>query len=1092
MLTVLSFILIGISGAGADDRINLAQYARIVEYSGDSPETIGAAELERGADGWEAWRGADGDYRIGIEWDEPRDITEVNIEFRHAIANREKIRVQYWQNHWPSSESGGWAKLDDPFHGRWVTAKGEWWAGDRDVSIAFAPYSEEKGDAKQAPFTYRRTYRLQFLLGKDDLPPVRYLRAYGPSAAAEATFDFRFTDQSDLKPPLSLSALNGDLFDEENKPADSRPAMKEPVSIRVRYARDDIETANRTIVTLRQADRPSVGMSFLPAEVVAYGIIRVPAMGIEILHHGSPKDLSTDYRPGASVFDRVTREGQQTFERARREIPELRKSLAEWDLFYFPMGPPDARQEIAIRYDGSIFLQKSALKSKAADSDRLQWPSDDWLVRLQTGDPPFNAMAEGAVRQQLVDGFLPIVVNSWQDKGISYEQVNLVTLLDEEPRELRGDETVFLASRLTATNMGSAPADVIVRMTVEPHDRKAPGSRREILGIAGDHIFAQGMVTNSNVTRYDQPRYRLRLTTSGITPILEEQPDAAKDTVIRLNHRLKPGESAAFEWRVPFVTLDTPRERQRISEVTFDKLLARETNRWRKLLSQGSTVIEVPDPLLNDFYKAQLAHVLITADRDPQTGMRVLPAGTHRYNVCLNEACHQIRSLEVRGLHTPAVQFLDAILQGQSSRGLHGRFLDKTGVLHGLPTQDGDYQTFNYNLDHGFALWMLNEHFRFTRDKRWLEQHAAALIAACDFITRARSTPPESNLLGKDDEAWGVGLLPPGHLEDPPEWLWWFAVNAYAYRGMQATAESLAEVNHRQAVRIAADAKAFGDDLRRSCREAMLRAPVVRLRDGTHVPFQPTRSRLRGRDLGWIRDALYGPIHLIDCGIYAADSNEAEWILRDAEDNVFIGSERGRKLDDYERQWFSWGGITLQSNLLPNPLVYLRRGEANHAIRAFYNSLAANVFADLRTFCEHPIAAYGIARGPFFKPPDESAFIVWLRHLLISEEGKTLNLLAGVPEEWLDGRGAIKVKAAPTWFGLMDLTADSAGKGRDVRLEINPPKRNPPEVIRLRIPRQEPIRAVELNGRRLDSFDAGKGTIELPGKLGQAAITVSY
>ncbi|NIQ80835.1 MAG: hypothetical protein GTN93_22620, partial [Anaerolineae bacterium] len=94
----------------------------------------------------------------------------------------------------------------------------------------------------------------------------------------------------------------------------------------------------------------------------------------------------------------------------------------------------------------------------------------------------------------------------------------------------------------------------------------------------------------------------------------------------------------------------------------------------------------------------------------------------------------------------------------------------------------------------------------------------------------------------------------------------------------------------------------------------------------------------------WIRDALYGPIHLIDCGVYEPDGPEATWILKDAEDNVFPRPDRGRLIEDMDRYWFSQGGITLQSNLLPNPLVYLKRGQPEHAIRAFYNSLAANLY----------------------------------------------------------------------------------------------------------------------------------------------------
>jgi hypothetical protein len=272
----------------------------------------------------------------------------------------------------------------------------------------------------------------------------------------------------------------------------------------------------------------------------------------------------------------------------------------------------------------------------------------------------------------------------------------------------------------------------------------------------------------------------------------------------------------------------------------------------------------------------------------------------------------------------------------------------------------------------------------------------------------------------------------------------------------------------------------------------MLRAPVVRLLDGTYVPHQPTRSRLRGRDLGWIRDALYGPVHLIDCGIYPPDSPEAEWILRDSEDNVFVNEERGRKLTSFDQQWFSWGGITLQSNLLPNPLIYLRRHQPKHAIRAFYNSLAANVYADVRTFTEHPIEAYGLGRGPFYKAPDESAFVVWLRHLLIMEDGNDLVLLAGAPEGWLAPGKAIHIRGAATWFGPVDLETESRSEPRRLVVRLNGPTRNPPARILLFSRASERIKGVTLNGQGLSTFDSADGMITLPGTVGQAEVVIDY
>lgn len=1071
---------------GRDERINLVDFARVVHYQGNTPQTLQVQALERGPDGWEAWTITEGphagQYAIGVEWDEPRDIAVVNIEFRHAIAGRHEIRAQYFHNHWPHNGQGGWARLDDPFHGRWITAQGEWWAGDRDVSYQFGPYAAEHPDDADAPdLNYRRTYRLRFLLGEKEPPSVRYIRAYGPGTHQEAEFEVRLEDKPRLKPPVEATLVNGYFIDAgTNETRQTLRLENEPLKFRVRFFSDGLESSTRTIVTLRDARDRWSGFSFLPAEALRYRTLPAPTLGLEVRHLAEGETAEPEAPPSAQVYDRVSREPQQTWERARREIPVLKKSEQHPEPLYLPLGPPLSRQEIGIRYDGALYLSKEALKAPAADSERLHWPDHRWHLVLDVGDPPCDLRKEGAVRQRLLENTLPIVVNTWEHEGIHYEQTSVATWLMDDPPEPRGDETVVMLVRLELTNAADETRNARVALRMEPG---------ESFEIDGAHVFGAGKLTDNGLERYDQPRYRFHLAASdnGITFRYADsgtRPQAA----LQADFTLEAGEKRTIHYAVPFVTLSEPREREAIAGLEFERILQHEAKRWRDIMDQAA-VLEVPDQLLNDFYRAQIAHVLITGDRDPFNGTEILPAATYLYNVCLNESCHQIRSLEIRGLHDQAARFLDAAIRGQSSRKMRGRFQGQKGVFHGLPTRHGDYQTFNYNLDHGFVLWMLNEHYRLTRDRRWLASVAQPIVEGCDFIIRERDVPPEANTLAEDDTYWGHGLLPPGHLEDPPEWLWWYAVNAYAYRGLRDSAQSLADIDHPEAPRLAVEAEKYGRHLRQSCKESMIRAPIVRMRDGTWIPHQPTRSRLRGRDLGWIRDALYGPVHLIDCGVYDADSPEAEWILRDAEDNVFIGEDRGRKLEDFERQWFSWGGITLQSNLLPNTLVYLQRRQHDHAVRAFYNSLAANVYEDVRTFTEHPIRAYGIGQGPFFKSPDESGFIVWLRHLLIAEDGDDLRLMAGVPDAWVAPGRQMRVQDAPTWFGPMSMLVNAHDDR--IQIDLEAPTRNPPDTIHLRVPAPAPLQSVRVNDRPVASFDPESGWITLePGDRPEARLRI--
>lgn len=291
-------------GAGADHRIDLARFGRVVQYTGDSPGMLQVRDLERGLDGWEAWKGPDGQYMIGLEFDEPRDLREVGIEFRHAIADRHLIQVQYFKPDGPGGERHGRAAAGDRFRDQWVTARAEWWAGDRDVNFEFVPYSQERAAAgirptpsparegRDAPapegdVSYRRTRRIRFLLGRRELPPVRHIHAYGPYPAGDGEFDLQFEPGSTIRWPLDGTVVNGFfLLGRDRVPVTEMALEDAPAGLLIRYARGDLETSSRTIVTLRSAVDPRREISFLPAQAAKEGRIQVPSAGVTILHRG--------------------------------------------------------------------------------------------------------------------------------------------------------------------------------------------------------------------------------------------------------------------------------------------------------------------------------------------------------------------------------------------------------------------------------------------------------------------------------------------------------------------------------------------------------------------------------------------------------------------------------------------------------------------------------------------------------------------------------------------------------------------------------------------------------------------------------------
>jgi hypothetical protein len=303
---------------------------------------------------------------------------------------------------------------------------------------------------------------------------------------------------------------------------------------------------------------------------------------------------------------------------------------------------------------------------------------------------------------------------------------------------------------------------------------------------------------------------------------------------------------------------------------------------------------------------------------------------------------------------------------------------------------------------------------------------------------------------------------------------------------MKTAADVLAEIGHPEAERIKRDANDYGRDLLRAIRTSMAFSPVVRLSDGTYIPHQPTRARLRGRDFGWIRECLYGPIHLIECGIFHPWDSESTWILKDAEDNAFLRPSilwRRRSLAlrqiDLEK-WFSQGGTNPQPNMLPTTLAYLKRDQPEHAIRIFYNAFAQSLYPDVRAFAEW-VPTFGVGQGPFYKTSDECAFIVWLRYLLLKEEDETLTIAPATPRRWLEDGREIEVLDAPTYFGKTSFRINSRVKTNEINAVIEPPKKGKLKrlKVRFRHPEKRPIRFVTINGKVHLDLDADKETVNV-------------
>jgi hypothetical protein len=224
-------------------------------------------------------------------------------------------------------------------------------------------------------------------------------------------------------------------------------------------------------------------------------------------------------------------------------------------------------------------------------------------------------------------------------------------------------------------------------------------------------------------------------------------------------------------------------------------------------------------------------------------------------------------------------------------------------------------------------------------------------------------------------------------------------------------------------------------------------------------------------------------MHLVITGALAPRDRRSTWIIQDYEDNLYLSEQYGYHLtgEEFERRWFSHGGISMQANLLWNPIAYLLRDEPKHFVRAYFNAFAVSYFPDTRMMTEHALPDIGDWLGDHYKSSDEANSAYWLRLAFVMEHGDELWLGAAIPRYWLaDGR-TIGIRNAVTHFGPMSMMFESRAAKGEIEMTLDPPRRNAPRIIRARFrhPAGKKMTRCEVNGAAHVDFNPEREWVEL-------------
>lgn len=1083
-------------------------YARIRAYNDQTGRELRAVPVtrdERGVYTCEPLR--ENEWQIGMEWDQPRDVRGVQVLFEEDSPVPADWHAEYWHFSWPNEQKDrrvgahkGWLLTDDPFHGRWLAAYGEQTLNAAGCAVLFDHMDVNEvlclgGDYPQNLFLsddynamFRRTLKLRVVFSAAEAPRIRQIRLTGDATVREDACRVypNATGRGETAGPVRIEAIwNGEFISGQG-------VAQRGATLAYRRTVGARTDADQTVITFRAGDT-GFGVRAEDVETGVYmedfDLLIVPDE-----MQGTPEDIVKRLTLGKqSIFDRVAVHAEQSVENAMAEIPAMVKTMQPKYGRYVPMGWIGVRQKFALRYNGDIFASKIDQKVSARDTARTHWAGNELHFRLASGDPPNRHEGNEDTTQSMPDPRVPVYHTQWLDRDVEYRQTTFATLVQTEREAVAGDEDIMVMNRVQLRNASSE--ERLAQLLIESF----PG---EQLRLQNDALLACGRVRPGDtpdvgwtVQPYPEPYLRAQIringkgelrcipfTAAGTTSLsmqpqfgfegydrnpVRQPPPSCVPTTLLYEVRLAPYATHVMDLILPYPSFSREAEWEQLRARGFDTELTRVREHWLEYAAKGARLSLPGEKKLNDFAQAVPWHVALSVMRDLRTGLYMVPAGTYGYGACGNEASLQIRMLDYLGYHEDAEKYLETFVVSQGTGSMDGNFQSNGGALvanNYAGYSDRAASLFAYNLDHGYILSCLVDHYRLTGNRQWLQHVSETLVRACDYIfTERRAT-----MIRKEDgeKVSYYGLMPHGHLEDNPEWRCWYAVNAQACGGMLAAAEALGEMDHPQADRIRESAQAYREDIRDSVRRAMANSPAVPTGNGGYMPHIPTQAEIRGRDWGWFREVAYGPLHLASCGVLQPDEPMTTWILRDQEDNLFLSRDYGRAVDR-ERYWFSRGGMTIQSNLLFNDQVYLQRGERARAIRTLFNNFAQNLYRDVNCFTEHPITDFGLGFGPFFKTPDESQFIVNLRNHLLREESDTLVLLQGAPRAWLAAGATIRLERMATYFGPVSCTV----RAEEYRLEatVTAQWRGAPAEIRLhlRTPQtRQPIR-MELNGAML-------------------------
>lgn len=825
----------------------------------------------------------------------------------------------------------------------------------------------------------------------------------------------------------TLRVVDGALLE----PSGGKLTTDRPTTFTVRYARPSSLLSELTLLRIqRGAETTSISIE----DVLSNNVVYVPAAGVLVCREDRPVTI-TQYR------ERIA--GRKTILEQVRQLPD--QTLAQ----------ALARTHHPAQNEGPVMLSLACDNAKVIveRNGDLRWhtgpaTNTDWLASAASLKTRLAGTSATNHTRRLEGGWLPVPVISAEHGPLVLSQRTFVAPTDQsglDPFRPNRASVCIVQLTLTNTSYADVTADLSLAFVANARSNKPadlarrPETDAVVLLKDGNRVLGRAVCERAG----------LEISTRG--------------GVLNLAGPLASHSTAN-------VTACLAIAGQTLPEMLDTEQLRAELERyWRAALAPAMQV-ETPDSFLNDLIRSSQVRCLVDA-RSEAGGERVAAwIAAMAYGPLESEAHSVIRGMDYLGHSDFARRSLDYFIHRYNSNG----FLT-TG-----------YTTFGT----GWHLWTLGEHWRLTHDTTWLRANASELARVGSWVLR--QTQKTRLLTTAHQPVRGYGLMPPGVLADWNAFAQHFCLSAYYAAGLRGLGQALGSIGHPDAQLFLRGSRELAAATLRAFELNAAEAPVVPLRNGTWVPFYPAQAHtpgmvarsFPGEDAGrsWAYNVELGAHQMVPTGVLSASSPRTGLMLDHMEDVSFLESGWfDYPAAENERDWFNLGGFAkVQPFYCRNAEICAMRDDVKPFLRSYFNSLASLVNREVLTFWEHFNHS-----GAWDKTHETGYFLHQTRTMFVQERDDQLWLAALVPCQWIEDGRTVTVVNAPTFFGPVSYKIRSCLTRDFVEVHIEPPKRNPPRqiVIRLRHPDGKPLRLVEMQNHARATFSAADSTIRVkPGK----------